>query len=163
MSICIQWEKQIHCSYNTVCCGLSSIYLGVMSLLVEQFMNINSRCRCTARVPIAMRMAYSNSLRMKLIGRRNRFHRPRKFYKILTDLCNGKSHLFGLIRSQHYRYYVCTSRILKYGLQFKAGNFFTSRYKPCVEEGLAKLDKPAPQYVTKSEELANLPASPYAI
>lgn len=128
-------------------------------------MNINSRCRCTGRAPIAMRMAYLNSHRTKLIGPMSRFHLQRKFYlyKIFNDLFNGKSRLLCSIRSQHYRYYVCTSRILKYGLQFKAGNFFTSRYKPCVEEGLEKLDKPAPQYVTKSEELANLPASPYAV
>lgn len=61
-----------------------------------------------------------------------------------------------------HRYYTCVSKILQYDLYFFAGNFFTSHFHPCVEEGLDELDKPSPQYVTKSEERANLPADPYA-
>lgn len=57
---------------------------------------------------------------------------------------------------------MCPSVILKYDLTAVAGNFFHSVFQPCVEEGLDKLDEPSPQYVTKSEERANLPADPYA-
>lgn len=51
--------------------------------------------------------------------------------------------------------------VYKYNLKLVAGNFFCSEFQPCVEEGLDNLDDNPPQYVSKSQESANLPEDPY--
>lgn len=95
--------------------------------------------------------------------------RPRKFHLAIRwnalnfELNKLLIHIFFFkTSSEQGRYYICVQIILQYGLKLVAGNFFTSHFRPCVEEGLDKLDKPSPQYVITAEQRANLPADPYA-